>query len=125
MPKPVQPHVLERLADLARDFRRRVVRHLQRERDIALDRHVREQRVALEHHAHRAPLRRAVGEILAVEQDATAVGHVEAGDHAQQRGLAATRRTEKGEELAGLDADADVVDRGEIAETAGDVLDLE
>jgi hypothetical protein len=86
---------------------------------------VREERVALEHHAHRAPLRRAVGEVFAVEQDATAVGHFEAGDRAQERGLAATRRTEKGEELAGLDADVDVVDGGEITETAGDVLDLE
>src|SRR5205807_10660933 len=64
-------------------------------------------------------------EVLAVQQYAAAIGEVEAGDHAQQRRLAAARGAEQGEKLAGFDADADVVDCGEIAEAAGDVLDFE
>jgi len=54
-----------------------------------------------------------------------AVGEIEAGDHPQQRRLAAARRTEKGEELAGLDGEAHVVDGGEIAEPACHPLDFE
>ena len=40
----------------------------------------------------------------------------EAGDHPQDRGLAAARRAEEGEELAGLDRDVDMVDGPEGAE---------
>ena len=39
------------------------------------------------------------------EADLAAVELAEAGDHAQQRGLAAARRAEQGEELAVLDSD--------------------
>ena len=35
--------------------------------------------------------------------------HFEAGEHAQQRGLAAAGRPEQREELAGLDVEADIV----------------
>ena len=121
----LQAHVFQRRRDFGADFGRRRLRHLQRECDVALDGHMREKRVALEHHPHRPPLRRPAGEVLAVQHDAAGIGNVEARDHPQQRGLAATRGPEKGEELAGVDADADVVDRGEVAETAGDVLDVE
>ena len=40
-------------------------------------------------------------------QHAAAGGLLEAGDHAQRRGLAAARRAEQGEELAGLDVEVD------------------
>ena len=123
--EPLQAHVFQRRGDLGADLRGGSLRHLQRERDIAFDGHMREQRVALEHHPHRPPLRRPAGEVLAVQQHAAAIGEVEAGDHAQQRRLAAARGAEQGEKLAGFDADADVVDCGEIAEAAGDVLDFE
>src|SRR5262249_37237230 len=93
--------------------------------DVALDRHVRKQRIALKHHAHRPAFGRTLREVLPVEQDTTAVRKIEAGDHPQQRGLPATGRPEKGEELCSIDVDADVVDCGEIAEAAGDVLYLE
>ena len=66
-------------------------------------RHVREQRVALEHGVHRTLFRRLVGEVLAVEPDAARVGRIEAGDHAQQRGLAAAGGAEQREEFARLD----------------------
>ena len=41
---------------------------------------------------------------------------LEAGQHAQQRGLAAARAAEQREELALEDVEADIVDGGEIAE---------
>ena len=121
----LQAHVFQRRGDPGADVRSASLRHLQRERDVAFDRHVREERIALEHHPHGPALRGAPGEVLAVQQDAAAVGNIEAGDHAQQRRLAATRGPEQGEKLSGFDADTDIVDCGEIAEAAGDVLDLE
>ena len=120
-----EPHVLERLGDLRRHVRGRHLRHLQRERDVAFDGHVREQRVALEHRAHRTALRRAADEVLAVEHDAAGVGQVEARDHPQERRLAAAGGPQQREELARLDGEADVVDGGEVAEPARDPLDFE
>jgi hypothetical protein len=43
-------------------------------------------------------------------------GLVEAGQQAQRRGLAAARRAEQGQELAGLDAQVEVVQRPGRAE---------
>jgi hypothetical protein len=103
-----EPHVLERLGDLAGDLRARRSGHLQGERDVARHRHVREQRVALEHRAYRPRLRRPVGEVVAVEENAPSVRQIEPGDHPQQGCLAAARRAEQGEELAGVDRQADL-----------------
>jgi hypothetical protein len=64
----------ERLVDLARGFGRGRPGHAQRERDVALDGHVREQRVALEHRADGARFRGLVREVVAAEDDAPAVG---------------------------------------------------
>ena len=105
----LQAHVFQRRGDPGADHRGGSLRHLERERDIAFDRHVWKERVALEHHPHRPALRRAPREVFAVQQDAAAIGEVEAGDHAQQRRLAATRGPEQREELSGLDVEADIV----------------
>ena len=53
---------------------------------------------------------RNVGHVLAVDQDVALGRHFEAGQHAQQRGLAAAGGPEQREELAGLDVEADIVD---------------
>ena len=121
----LQADVLQRLGDAARDVARRRLRHLQREGDIAVHAHVGKQRVALEHGAHRARLGRAVGEIDPVEEDLARVGQVEAGDHPQQRGLAAAGWAQQGEELARLDGEVDTVDGGEITEPARHVAEFE
>ncbi len=82
---------------------------IQPERHILRHRHVRPQRVGLEHHARVALVGRRVGDILAVEGDAP-LGRVdEPRDHAQQRGLAAAGRPEQEEQLAGLDGQVDAV----------------
>ena len=81
---------------------------------------MRKQRVALEHHVDRPPVGRHAGKVRAVEQDAALVRRLEAGEQAQQRGLAAAGGTEQREELALVDVERQAVDRGEVAEALGD-----
>ena len=91
-------HVLRRLGDA------------ERERDVLAHRHVRVERVGLEHHGD-APLgRRHVGDVDAVDEDLPCGDHLEAGDHAQQRGLAAAGRPEQGAELALVDGEVEHLD---------------
>src|SRR3990172_8393449 len=77
--------------------------------DVIGDRHVWKYGVGLEHHVHGAAVRRDLTHVLAVDIDVTLGRHFEAGKHAQQRRLAASRRPEQGEELAWLDIKADIV----------------
>ena len=48
--------------------------------------------------------------VPAADQDLARARHLEAGDHAQGRGLAAARGPEQRHELAGLDRERHVVD---------------
>jgi hypothetical protein len=83
---------------------------------------VRKQRVGLEHHVDRALVRRDALERLAIEIKLALGRFLEACQHAQQRGLAAARRAEQGEELALVDVEREVVDGGEGTEPLGHVL---
>ncbi len=67
-------------------------------------------------------MRRHAGHVLAVDQDAAGVGRLEAGQQAQQRGLAAARAAQQGEQLAAFDVEIDAVDGGDRAEALGDAL---
>ena len=98
---------------------------LEAEGDVALDGEVREQRVALEHHIDRPPMRRHGCKIGAVEQDAAGVRPLEAGDQAQQRGLAAARGTEQGEELALINVERQMIDDRGTAEAFGQDFDAQ
>ena len=62
-------------------------------------------------------------DVLAVEQDAALVRRLEAGEQAQQRGLAAAGRAEQREELALEDVERQAVDRGDAAEALADGLE--
>jgi hypothetical protein len=85
--------------------------------------HVGEHGIGLEHHVHRPAVRLDIEHVLAVDQDRAVAGRLEAGDHAQQRRLAAARRPEQGEELAGANVEAHIVDRDDgRAEALGDFL---
>ena len=99
--------------------------HRKAEGDVVEDAHVREERVVLEDHADVAPVHRGVGDILAIEQDLAGLGFDEPGDGAQQRGLAAARGTEQGEEIALGEDQRDVVERTDLAVTLGDVAGLD
>ena len=92
---------------------------LEAEGDIGLDVEVREQGVALEHHVDRPPVRRHRREIDPVEHDPAGVRPFEAGDQAQERGLAATRWSEQGEEFAFKDIEREMIDCRSAAEALG------
>ena len=86
--------------------------------DVVLDVEVGEEGIRLEHRVDRPAVRRHGDQVLAVEQDLTTRRLLEAGDHPQRRGLAAAGRSEQREELAGLDAQLDVVDGDDVVERA-------
>ena len=88
--------------------------------DVLRDGHVREQRVVLEHRVDVPVERRSIGDVGAVEHGCAPCGRsLEAGDHAQHRGLAGARRPEQREELARADVERDVVDGDDCAEPLG------
>ena len=98
---------------------------------VLAHRHVRPDRIALEHHADVALLRRqedALG-LGCVDEpadaDAAAVDAVQAGDAHQRRGLAATGGAEQGEELAARNAKRNIVHRPVVAEPFDQALHLD
>src|SRR6185369_2928016 len=99
--------------------------HAQAERDVLEDRHVAEQGVVLEDEAD-APLADVgIGGVLAMEEHGARVGHLEAGDHAQQRRLARPRWAEQRDELAGRNVEAEVVADDGLAEALVQVAHLD
>ena len=108
-------HAQHRVDPLA-DLRLADAAHLQSEREVALDRQVREQRVVLEHHADVAALRRLAGDFLAIEQDPSRIRIFEAGHAAQRGGLAAAARAEQRDELAFGGGEVEVMDRRNAVE---------
>ena len=93
--------------------------------DVAGDVHVREERVVLEDRVDVALVRRDTGDRLSGEQDLALRRLLEAGDHAQRRGLAAAGRAEEAVELAAGDVQVHVVDGGHGPEPLRDVDDLD
>ena len=79
----------------------------QAEGDVLEHRQVGIERVVLEHHRDVAVARAQVVDDLAADLDRAAVGLLEAGDGAQQRALAATRRPDEHGELARRDVEVD------------------
>ena len=118
-------HLRQGFGHPAADFVRRPARHFQREGDVVRHAQVREQCITLEHGMHRPAFRRRAHQILAIQQDLARIRQVEAGDHAQDGGLAAAGWAEQGEEFAALYAQADVMYRFQCTEAAGDVPELE
>ena len=86
---------------------------------------MRPERIGLEHHADVALPRRHLKHVLPADDHAPVLRVVEAGDKAQQRGLAAARRTEKGKELARLDFKVDVFQHMQRAIIEVHVLDAD
>src|SRR4029453_3390593 len=88
----------------------------QAEPDVVADVEMGEQRVILEHHVHGALVWWFPRDVSAAQLDAAPGRWLETADHAQGRRLAAARRTEEREELAGLDPQRDPVDRDDVPE---------
>ncbi len=76
--------------------------HLQAEGDVLGHAHVREQAVALEHHAQAALVRRQAGDVAVADHDPAGVGPLEAGDQTQCRRFAAPGRAQQRQHFAGL-----------------------
>ncbi|EMS96965.1 phenol hydroxylase [Agrobacterium tumefaciens str. Cherry 2E-2-2] len=94
----------QRLAHLLAIFLTRNTAHLQGITGIVGNRHMRPQRIGLEHHRHVAPLRRhhaaGIGQHPLAEQDGTVGRLFETGDHAQHRRFAAAGGPEQSEKTA-------------------------
>ncbi len=101
--QPVQAHQVDQLAHHAAAFHLGRAADLQAIADVALHRHLRKQRIVLEHHAHAALLDGQLRHVGAAEGDAGAgVRRLQPGDQAQQRGLAAARGAQQRQHLARL-----------------------
>src|ERR1700722_1255583 len=82
--------------------------HAQPEADVFLDAHVRVESVGLKD--HRDPSLRGIeiGHVARSNSDLAVADFLQPGDHPEQRGLSASRRTDKDDELAVVDAEIDV-----------------
>src|SRR5690606_17286653 len=92
--------------------------------DILLDREVRKERIGLEYDSEVALRHRQRGNLPTALNNSTAGLHIEAGDGAQQRGLAATRRTQEADELALVDGQRNILQRLKVAKGFAQILDL-
>src|SRR5260370_17156857 len=79
--------------------------------------------IALETVVDGPPIGRHGSEILAIEQNATAVGSFEPSQHAKQRGLAATGWTEQRKKLALEYFERQALDRGSAGEMLAHFLE--
>ena len=109
-----QAERLSRTLHAAPDLRPRRPPRAQPEGDVLEHRHVRIERVVLEHHRHVAPSRVELVDGLIADQDLAAVDLLEAGHHPQSGRLAAAGGADEDHELAGGDLQREVVDGSDI-----------
>ena len=98
---------------------------MQREHDVVAHGQRRIEGVELEHHCDVTLVGPQVVHALAGYDNIASTRALEAGDNAQSRGLAATGRAQKADDLAGRHREAQVFDRGERAEMLGDVPEID
>ncbi len=107
---------LEHLVDPVLALLARDLAGPQAEVDVERDVEVREQAVALEHHAHVPLVRRLVGDVDAVHRHRAGVGAFETGGDAQRRGLPAPAGPEEADQLAVLHREIEPFQRDRVAE---------
>ena len=98
--------------------------HPKAKRHVLLDRHVGEEAVLLEDHADVALAGRDVRDVAPVEDDPALGDALQAGEAAQQRGLAAARGAEQRDEVALIDAKVDVVQDRVVAKALDHALEF-
>ena len=101
----LEVHQRQRLLHALTALGLRHLAHLEAEAHVVGHRHVRKQRIALEHDAQAARVGLGMRDVLARELDAAAGHGLEARDHLQRGGLAAARGAEQRDELALLDSE--------------------
>ena len=92
------------------DFRRRHLLHFEAERQVLVDRQVRIKGVVLEHHGDVPVLRRQFVDHLVADKDLARGDFLKAGDHPQNRALAAPRWANQHDEFVVPDFKIDPVD---------------
>ena len=102
----------------------RLLAHAHAELDVLPSRHVGEQAVRLEHHAHVAFGGRHADEVGAVDQQLSVGRLLEAGHDPQGGGLAAAARPEQRHELARCDRQRQLLERHRRAEHLADTLEI-
>ena len=117
-------HQAQHLGHARGNFSLRQLILLQAKGDILLHRHMREQRVGLEHHVDRALIRRHAGEVHAVEHDLPGGGLFKTGQHTQQGRFTTARGPQKGKNFAFIDRQADVVHGMLAIERFGEVTNF-
>ena len=120
-----QAHELEVARHELGDLRLGHPAQAQPERHVVEHVEMREQRHALEHEVHGALVGRQPRDVPAVDEDAAVVREVEAGDHAQERRLAAPARSEQAHELALGDVEVERLHGVRPHEAPVDALDLD
>jgi hypothetical protein len=98
---------------------------LEAERDVLEDRHVREERIRLEHGVDGSLVGLRRRDVLPADEDPAGGRLLEPCDESQRRGLPAARRAEQCEERAGGDGEIERVDRGESGVLLADPDQLE
>ena len=125
-PPPAQAGELdevERLLDAGVDLPPIDPPHPQTEGDVLRHGHVREQRIVLEDHADIAREGLQVLDMPPLEVDLAGVRREEPGDQPERRRLAASRRSEQGDELALRDGQVERAHGGDDAEALLDALE--
>jgi hypothetical protein len=116
---PPELHQRQRRAHPAFAFAACETAHLESEGHVLRDRHVRKERVVLEHHAEVAAVWRDLGYAFAADEHVAGGGLLEAGDHAQRRGLAAAARAEQRKKRTARDIEVQAFDRHHVLVTLG------
>ncbi|MNZ78482.1 hypothetical protein D3C78_970580 [compost metagenome] len=117
-------HQAQHLLHPGFDFGRWQTVLLEAEGDVLRHRHVREQRVGLEHHVDRSFVRRHVGDVDTVEQNPAFGRALETGEHAQQGRFAGAGTAEQGEDFTLVDFQGHIVHCGGFVEFLGDAIDF-
>src|SRR5690606_7871066 len=116
-------HELEQLVDPRADLVAGALADLEPERDVAPHGQVLERGVVLEHEPDAPSLRGEVRRLGAVDVHAALVRRFEAGDDAQEGGLAAAAGAQQRGEAPAGHVHGDVVEGDEVAEALRDVAD--
>jgi hypothetical protein len=107
----------------AADLVRGQLAHLEAERHVLRDGHVRPERVALEDHAALAFLGREAGDVATAEADHAGSGLDESGDHPEDGGLAASGGAHQEGESPGRCLKRDTVHRDGGSEGLAEFLE--
>ena len=96
---------------------------LQTERHVAAHGQMWIERIGLEHHGDAALGGRYMIDRRSTDLDPARRGLLESGNHAEQRGLATTRRTDEHHEFAVFDGEVDVFQDVDITEGLADIVE--